>query len=336
MNNDYLWDGSGKPDPDIQNLEKTLGRFRHNQPAPRFPEIVAGSEPRRPRWALSIFQRFAVAAGAMALLFVSIWLVHRLIRGAAGEEKFAVVGLQGAPMVGTQAFTTRRQLSIGQSLTTDQNSRALIHVNNFGDVTIEPNSRVRLLDAHSHRKQLALDRGALRARITAPPWQFYVETPSATAVDLGCEYILTVDDSGAGLLRVTLGWVQFYSGDRQALIPAGAAARTRPGIGPGTPYFENVSPSFQKALEELDFGNGQARIRAAALDLILKESAPQDVLSLFPLLNRVSESERGRIYDRLSVLNPPPLGVTREGVVRHDSRQINAWWEHWGLGHPNK
>ncbi|HXN21113.1 MAG TPA: FecR domain-containing protein [Candidatus Dormibacteraeota bacterium] len=338
MNNDYLWDGSGKPDPDIENLERVLGRFRHNRPAPRFPEIIPGNEPRRSRfaWSLSIFQSLVVATGAMAVLFLSVWFVHRSIRGAAGEETFAVTGLQGAPKVGTQAFTTRGQLSIGQSLSTDQNSRARIHVNDFGDVTIEPNSRVRLLDARSNRKQLALDRGGLHARITAPPWQFYVETPSATAVDLGCEYTLTVDDSGAGLLRVTFGWVQFYSGDRQALIPAGAAARTRPGIGPGTPYFEDVSPGYQKALEELDFGKGAPAARAAALDLLLKESRSADVLSLFPLLSRVSESERGLIYERLSVLSPAPLGVTREGIIRGDNAQISLWWDHWGLGHPKK
>ena len=30
----YLWDGSGQPDPEIQRLEHALGRFRHNRPAP--------------------------------------------------------------------------------------------------------------------------------------------------------------------------------------------------------------------------------------------------------------------------------------------------------------
>jgi hypothetical protein len=334
MNNDYLWDGSGKPDPDIESLEKNLGRFRHNRPAPRFPEIIPEKGPRRFRfWPLSIFPRLVVATAAAALIATAVWFAQR---GAGVDEKFAVIGLQGSPKVGTQAFTTQAQLSVGQSLTTDQLSRARIHVNDFGDVTIEPNSRVRLIEALSNRKQLALDRGVLHARISAPPWQFFVETPSATAADLGCEYILTVDDSGAGLLRVTLGWVEFYSGDRKALIPAGAAAKTRPGIGPGTPYFEDVSPGFQRALEDLDFGNVAPEVRAAALDLILKESGPQDVLSLFPLLNRVTESERGRVYDRLSILKPPPAGVTREGIIRHDDHQINLWWDHWDLGHPSK
>lgn len=338
MNNDYLWDGSGKPDPEVENLEKTLGRFRHTRAAPQFPEIIPGKARKRPAftWPSLIFPRFVFATGAIVLLSISIWFTYRLSRDARGQEKFAVIGLQGSPKVGMKIVTNEGHLSVGQSLTTDQRSRARIQVKGFGDVTVEPNSRVRLVDSRATHKQLALDRGVLHARINAPPWQFYVETPSATAVDLGCEYTLTVDDSGAGLLRVTLGWVQFYSGDRQALIPAGAAARTRPGIGPGTPYFEDVSPEYQKALEGLDFGNAEPQARAAALDLVLKESRRADVLSLFPLLHNSSSSERGLIFDRLAVLNPPPSGVTRDAVIRHDTEQIKLWWDHWGLGHPAK
>jgi hypothetical protein len=39
MNDDYLWDCSGEPDPEVQKLEKTLGRYRHNQPARAFDEV---------------------------------------------------------------------------------------------------------------------------------------------------------------------------------------------------------------------------------------------------------------------------------------------------------
>jgi len=47
MKDDYLWDGSGEPDPDIQSLEALLGKFRHNGRTPVIPEIVRGS-----RWTL--------------------------------------------------------------------------------------------------------------------------------------------------------------------------------------------------------------------------------------------------------------------------------------------
>ena len=35
MRNDYLWDGSGEPDPEVQRLERVLSEFRSDCPAPR-------------------------------------------------------------------------------------------------------------------------------------------------------------------------------------------------------------------------------------------------------------------------------------------------------------
>lgn len=45
MNNDYLWDGSGEPDPDIQRLENTLTKFRHQGQALEFPAVAAARNP---------------------------------------------------------------------------------------------------------------------------------------------------------------------------------------------------------------------------------------------------------------------------------------------------
>jgi len=38
---------------------------------------------------------------------------------------------------------------------------------------------------------------------------FVVDTPSASAIDLGCAYTLHVNEDGSGTLRTTLGWVGF-------------------------------------------------------------------------------------------------------------------------------
>jgi len=34
MSNDYLWDRSGPPDPDVERLERMLGRLRTTPPVP--------------------------------------------------------------------------------------------------------------------------------------------------------------------------------------------------------------------------------------------------------------------------------------------------------------
>ncbi len=37
MSDNYLWDRSGEPDPEIENLEKILGRFQHQKSEFHFP-----------------------------------------------------------------------------------------------------------------------------------------------------------------------------------------------------------------------------------------------------------------------------------------------------------
>jgi hypothetical protein len=78
-----------------------------------------------------------------------------------------------------------------------------------------------------------------------------VNTPSGVAEDLGCAYTLEVDDAGNSLLHVTAGWVSMQLNGRESAVPAGAACATRTGFGPGTPYFEDASETFRKALTRL-------------------------------------------------------------------------------------
>lgn len=334
MNDEYLWDGSGEPDPEIRRLESVLGRFRHNRPAPQFPERFGLGD-----WLRSTFSLPRLAAvAALALVVFAAWRAERSAILTAGSG-WEVTRLAGEPKIETHPLKETGKagrLAQGQLLETDTVSRAQIKVSDIGQVEVEPNSRLRLVAARKTEKRLALERGAIHAFIFAPPRLFFVDTPSSVAVDLGCAYSLQVDDKGAGVLRVTFGWVELQTRDRESLIPAGAAALTRPGIGPGTPYFEDASATFKSALEKLDFEVVHPQARAAALDVLLAEARPRDAFTLLNLLGRVPENERGAVYDRLAQLVPPPPGVERQQAVRGDGRVIGLWWDRMGVGHPKK
>ena len=111
------------------------------------------------------------------------------------------------------------------------------------------------------------------------------------------------------------------------MVPAGAACATRPGIGPGTPYFEDASQTFRAALTKLDFENANATDNAVLKD-ILAEARVRDTLTLWHLLYRVGDNDRALVYDRLAALTPPPPGVTREGVLQLDEKMLRLWKGH--------
>jgi hypothetical protein len=77
LNGDYLWDRTGEPDPEIQQLEEVLGTLRYQ---PRPLEILAGVGPRRERFSFSGFassfaSRLAIAAAiAVIVLGLGLWI----------------------------------------------------------------------------------------------------------------------------------------------------------------------------------------------------------------------------------------------------------------------
>jgi hypothetical protein len=293
-----LWDGIEAALVRETNRE----RQRASQTQPLFP-------PRR-----RVFVP-AFAAVLLALAAGGVWLYVR-----AQRPGWEVARVAGAPLVASDRIGERGRLRVGEWLETDAASRAEIAVANIGEVEVEPNTRVRLVETRLTEHRLELERGTLHARIWAPPRLFFVNTPSAVAADLGCAYTLEVDDAGRGLLHVTSGYVALEAKARESIVPAGAACLTQPGAGPGTPFFEDAPEQLVESLARLDFGQDRA-----SLDAVLMWAREKDTLTLWHLLARVGAEDRPRVYEQLAALAPPPAGVTREGVVGLDRAMLDSW-----------
>jgi hypothetical protein len=329
MSDDYLWDKSGKPDPEIEKLERSLASLGHTGapltlPAPAEQTVVRPVRPIARPFGFDL--PWAIAAMTMVVLGgVALWAINN------SRPAWRVAGIEGAPQVGARALKSTGRLVVGEWLTTDAASRARLAVGSIGEVLVEPNSRVRLLEAHEQKQRLQLALGTLTAVIVAPPRRFVVETPSAHAVDLGCAYTLEVDPTGAGFVTVLAGWVSFERDGRESFIPAGGRCATRPGVGPGTPYFTDASFGFKNALVSLDLAT-DAGGRSTPLAQLLPEARREDAFTLWHLLVRLEGAERAVVYDRLAVLLPPPAGVTRAGVMAGDRAMFDRWWDALGFG----
>lgn len=331
-NDDYLWDRSGELNPEIHRLEALLERFRHDRAAPVFPDIVPYRRWTVFPWRLRPVPALAISAALVAMV-VGAFFVHGKRSVSAALTRWDVSRLAGAPRIGrnTISGTEATRLAVGQVLETDQRSRARLRAEDIGQIEVEPNTRLRVLDMGVGLKRMALDRGMIHTYIWSPPGEFVVDTPSAMTVDLGCAYTLQVDDSGAGLVRTSMGWVGFKLNGHESFIPAGAACATQPKVGPGTPYFEDASPGFRAALARFDFEDSRAKQRSEDLGIVLDSARKADALTLWHLLPRVDEDQRVVVFDRLRELVPPPAGVAKEGILRLDQLMLDLWWNQLGF-----
>ena len=328
MNDDYIFDGSGKPDPEVERLERLLGSLRHSMPAPDFSLVELEPEPPTliRRILRSHWTKLAVAA--LLIIVVSMSLLLRRI------TIWAIEPTSGMPIVSGAAISEARALRAGDAIVTDDRSRAQIRVGAIGTVDVDPESRLRVLDARATHQHLELEQGRIRALITAPPRIFLVDTPAGSAIDLGCAYTLEVDHSGNGLLQVTLGWVALENG-REAYVPAGAMCRTHAGLGPGTPVFEDAPEELRRAVDRLDFEVQTPQRRREDLSVVLRLARTRDLITLWHLLDRTNGSERGLVARSIGRLIDLPPDVTTPDLARGDPDAIRRLGRELGIRETN-
>jgi anti-sigma factor RsiW len=282
--------------------------------------IEAAFQENRPRDTLAL-RRWRLAFAATVVLALAGAAYWRIAQQSG--TRWEVVRLDGSPAVGAKHIHGTGKIRAGEWIETDSGSRATVMVGAIGSVEVAPNTRVLVVTARPGEHRLALAHGEIRARISAPPRLFFVDTASGTAVDLGCEYALSTGEDGLGALRVTKGWVSFQWKGIESLVPAGASCRTRPHIGPGIPYFDDAPESLKQAVESF----GSEKSGDDALSVILSESRVRDTLTLWHLLWRVDGADRERVYDRIAALTPVPAGVSRDQALKLDPETLKRWKE---------
>jgi hypothetical protein len=352
VSDDYLWDRSGPPDPEIEQLERTLAPLRapttplraleSTPPLPGAP--AAAAHPLRPRrrWLLAGGLALAGAAGAAG----AVALVGRSGRrpSAGGVPAEAPVGSGGPPPAGwaLTIVSGRPQLegrppvpltrlAVGETLLTDADGRARLDVPGVGTVRIDPRTRVQLLGTAAHAHRLKLLGGVLHASIFAPPGTFFIETPAGVAVDLGCVYSVQVGADGDGLISVQSGWVGFQQAGRESFIPEGASCAIRVRNGPGTPGYDDAAPAFREALTRFDT-DGASVEQARALRTLLAGARPRDAVTLWHLLARAPAEARPRVLARLRALVPRTSTVAADRVLAGERAALDQVWDRLGLG----
>jgi hypothetical protein len=298
MNNDYLWDGSGQPDVEIQHLEALLTRYRSAVPMPDFRSVVVMR--RRPRWPLAVAAALIVCAVLGALRFYT------------PRNRWRATESSGAAIVPHSLLRAGDVVQTGQGGTVRLESPAV------GTLDISANTTIRLVENRRNRHRLALASGTIHAKTTSMPGVFVIDTPRARAIDLGCEYTLTVAPGGGGELHVTAGWVELTRGYEQSLVPQGASALIRPDGELTVPLFDDALPAFRAAVR--DFA------RMHDMTTIVSLARTRDALTLLNLFRIATPDERAILYDRLNQLVPAPPSITRESVRYWYPSSTELWW----------
>lgn len=328
MSEEYLWDKSGVPDPEVVHLEEQLAEFSLKAPPPALPAV----DPRPQRM-------YLIAALVLASVGVVAFLLSTdrsgstptptpLAQGEWDYELLTEVATDGGP-----PKVTARSLKVGGWIDTSGATRARLVVADIGELELAPGSRLQLLATGSDQHRVRLERGRMHAKVNAPPRLFVTETPAGDAVDLGCEYTLEVQPDGNGILEVALGMVMFERGGYDAFVPAGARCVAKREQGMGTPYFTDASKILRLSLLKLDFETPGETTLAD----VLEECKARDTLTLWNLLQhpRLDSVMRGRVLDRIEdFIETIPAELNRSDLVGGNAQSLRRlrdvlWMRFW-------
>lgn len=284
---DYLWEKRGEPDTETRELEALLGQAR-------FSGMTLPVEKPSRRWPLGL----AVLAAAAAVV---VMLVPR--------DGFVMLTVDGLS----------RKLYRAEWLETGAGQHATLQLGgSIGHVEVAEGSRVRVTRVDKREQRLELARGRVHATVDAPPRLFVIDTPSATAVDLGCEYELSVDAAGGSRLQVLSGSVELAGRGRSSIVLEGMWSVTQAGQAPGVPVDLQASPALISALERLAQDG-------SVLPLLLQQASGHDAVTLWHLLPRTDGEARKAVFARLSEL--VPVRVDEAATLRLDPAALETWWD---------
>ena len=328
-NNDYLWSKRGEPDAEIARLESLLSPYAFDTSTSadtraRRSRILPARTPGRARAHTHRRLRFATAAAFVALVLVVGWLNIRLQWPTA--QAWSVKPVSGTATIDDRVLSGRSLLPPGGVLRTGEHSAVRIEVARIGRVVVGQDSQVELVETRTGHHRLRLDHGQLSARIWAPAASFGVQTPLANALDIGCEFTLSVTSAGSGLLRVRHGWVELEKYGLQSLIPEGAQAELDSKSGPGTPFDDHATAQFRAALKAIDALGRSVLATDPAIEQLAEASSAKDAITLISLLTRYPQLADTPIYDRAIALLPPPDGLTRDAVRYKNQVLMDDWW----------
>lgn len=209
-----------------------------------------------------------------------------------------------------------------ESLVTDSFSKAVINVPNTARIEVDANSFLILQKAKDKQNRIKLVKGNIRIINSSLMPYLSIEVDHSVIQDRGGTFEISIDDNSIVAIKVDYGYVEIEQKGRTYFIDEGYTCEIRPNYHPGTPYRINAPEELKSEIKKFDYENGGDN----SLQQIVALSSESDMLTLLALIERVSESFRSTLFNKISAYFPPPAGVTLEGIVKLDRDMLEKWW----------
>jgi len=235
---------------------------------------------------------------------------------SAGEmSNWKLVNLKGNALVNGVKSDV---VNVGDWIQTDNESAVILKIANVGDISIEPNSKVRFIQSDDNLSRIEISYGTVNTS-TSQADKFILQSNNMKVQDKGSSYSFKVDDKGNGVIYVNNGIANVESGNRVSVVPEGKFCMYKPEFGVGIPFRKDATPEFQNALFQYDFNNGGNN----AIYSAIASATAEDYYSLLNLIPRVDEKTKYLVLNKLDRITPKGVsGVRLDSLEKFNDESI--------------
>ena len=215
------------------------------------------------------------------------------------------------------------KIAQGESLFTENNSKASIHIPKIGNVEVNENSLIVLKKAKDGDNIIILRQGSINVTNTSNMPDFSIELKNYIVIDRGGEFSISIDEDSNIKIFVRFGFAEINNGEETIYLDEGYICEIRTGVGIGSPYRDDASEQLKEEIKNFDYQNGGEK----SLNKIVELATEKDMLTLLALIPNSSQMGRQILFQAITNKFPPPESVTRMGIIKSDSQMLYLWWQ---------
>lgn len=297
---DYLWDGTGAPDPSVEQLERALA------PAVEAPATRA----RRVRWG---------AMAAAVLVAVSAWMMLPM---RSGPVTPATMG--GWTLASKSGGVNWQPGDEGVRLSTGAGARAEAVRTDGASVTFQTGSRAVLAPAEVHCDVL-IESGEVFITTPATARPLAVRT-THLAMEIDPRTSMMIDATGSAIVKE--GELAATSGNRRMRLTGGMTCVVGSAGEAHTPLRYSAVPEFATAVRVIDeyAAKGRAVPVGKAVNALLDTAQWPDALTIWNVLPLLPEGERWKAAQWIARAAGEEKSLDAKAVRGLDDAVMEALW----------
>lgn len=255
-----------------------------------------------------------IAAVGLAVVIAAIFI----IKGIFAEKGWEILQFSGSPQIDGKNLTRSDTFDPLATLTTNDKSSVTLSIPEVGRLLIDSSSVVK-----RQEKGVAIDleQGQLRKFEDNASDFITVKIPLATIQELykGSAFRLKIlDTRGSTKINVESGWIVVEVKEFKSYVPKNFDCLVSKGRY-ALPYSSDSSPELKSLFESF------SGVNDPSIGTILSMATRKDAITLWHLLQLVSNENRFIVFDKLNELVPVPNSVTKEGIQALNKNMLMDW-----------